>query len=237
MSTLRELQSEHRGGFQEGGVFYKSQSHFDRGQSIQISGGGSQQPTSRGEVTPYLNNFQKNLASIPPVRVPTVQDLTSVLPKTPAPVPVSALDTFNKMRAEQGVSDLETAVNDLTAQEDQLNAQFRVDTTAEKGKPVALNVIAGRIGEQEQLYRENLDFVQRQKSRKIDQLKTSYSLIDTIINLQQTDFNNAKSIYDSEYNKAFQMIDLIQSNFKLQYDVASEERKFATEQAKFAYEI
>lgn len=215
-----------------------------------LSGGGSTGGSSAtnnppkfgstSEVQNYLNDKQNSTysnLSNSQVKVDTsltgaMGEAQKLLPNVQAPEAPNMTQMFTGLREEFGVGAIEEEVNALKADEDALNAQFRVNRFSERGKPVAQNVIEGRVGEQENIYRENLDFVQRQMSRKVDQLKTAYGVIDTMMNLTQTDFNNARSVYNDKLDQAYKAITIAQGIQKTNIDQQNREQDMARANAQ-----
>src|SRR3990167_7878624 len=139
--------------------------------SLTPSQQAAQKPTSKEQVTPYLEQYQQGLynqANTPETKSLSEQALTA-LTTTQAPAPISRIETREALRGQYGVADLENKLTDLTAQEDEVVARLRQRTSLEEGKQVPMGVISGRITEVERQERENLDFVQRQKARVVDQ--------------------------------------------------------------------
>ena len=173
-------------------------------------------PTAPAEVQPYLD--QVALSKMVEKEQPQVRssaqiatDLKSegLLPTTTRPEAPKMVDTFKQLRSEQGVTTLEQSLNDLKAAEEELAGRFEAQRFSERGKPVALNVIQGRVSEEEQQYRMDLEFVQRQKSRVTDQLNVAYNLINTIMGLTNTDYQNAAASYDASFNQNLKTIELV----------------------------
>lgn len=136
---------------------------------------------------------------------------SSILPSSSTPAAPNFEGTFQQLRGQYGVGALETTINDLDAQEQDLRAQLRVSTNAELGKPVALNVIEGRVGEQERNMMERIDFISRQKSRAVQELQTANDAIENIMNFKKLDYDVAKDQYDTEFNNNLKMFDVIRS--------------------------
>ena len=170
-------------------------------------------PGSAEGVTPFLNDFQSGLfngLNAPETRVSTMEELKAeLLPASGLPEPLNRVERFDELRTSQGVADLEKTLNDLKGQEDEAAAQLRINTAAERGKPVAQGVIEGRVSEQERTARENVDFIQRQKSRITDELNTRYSLINTYMNLEGLDYNDALARYDTEFKQNIEFYNII----------------------------
>ena len=130
----------------------------------------------------------------------TYKDVTSAIkPTTPPPATPDLTQKFTDLRSQYGVEALETQLNDLKAQQDILYAQQRIRTAAEKGKPVAMGVIEGRVGEIERQEAERIDTVQRQMTNISNQLNTKYQMIDTYMKLADMDYDNAVAAYDRDF--------------------------------------
>jgi len=106
--------------------------------------------------------------------------------------------SLQSYRTEYGVESLETQLNDLKAQEQEIYEVMRTRRTAEKGKTVATNVIEGRISEAEAQEYERLSVIQRSIANTTDQLNTKYKLIDSLMQAKQLDYNSAVADYDKE---------------------------------------
>lgn len=197
-----------------------------------LQGQGAKLPSSSDQVTPYLNDYQNKLfnqTNAPEVRVQTIEEIKQKLePAGGAPAAISRVAERERMRGEMGVSSLEQTVNDLKAQEDEIVAQRRIRTQGEMDKPVALNVISGRVSEVERQENERLDAIGRQKSRAIDQLNTSYAIINQYVQDLGLDYGDAVQRYDSEFNKNLQMYDIIMKQESEARSEARENQKIAS---------
>lgn len=143
--------------------------------------------------------------------------------------------TYNKLISEQGISDLETTVNDLTNQENELRAQFRVNKAAEEGKPVAMNVIEGRVGEQERAANERLDAVLRQKDYATNQLKAKYDVVNNLIKLKGMDYDAASESYNTAFSQNLQMFNVVKGISDDQKDDLEREQDNARANTQIIY--
>lgn len=164
-------------------------------------------PKKRAQVPGYLSNYQKIVKKAKkqaksPLRtdaqikkeIKKELEVEGGIPEAP-----SLVDLYEKKREEYGIEDLEAQINDLKGEEDEIHARLRQRRHAEEGKPVAMGVMAGRVSEVERQERENLDFVQRQMARKVDQVQAAYGAVEMIVNLTNTDFQNAMSVYNTQF--------------------------------------
>ena len=173
----------------------------------------AQQPTTRSQVTPYLNNYQNSAFAAdgaPATKIPTLNELkTELTPAGGRPELLNRAAEFERLRDERGVEGLEEQLNDLIAQEDEEVAFFRKQRFDERGKPVAMGVIEGRIGEEENAAQERLDAIGRQKSRINDQLKTAYSAINMYMQFMGLDYQDANDRYNEDFSANLKMYDII----------------------------
>lgn len=196
--------------FTEGGkrdTFY----NVDQWNQRQTQKYGAAKPsTGEGDLPSYLNNFQDsvyNAASSPQLR----EQISAQLEPEgiEKPQTLNRVEEFNKMRNEMGVSTLETQLTDLKAQLEQQYATKRARTQEAQGKPVAMGVIAGRVGEVERQEAERIDTIGRQLNVISDQLNTSYNVISTYMNFKNMDYQDAVKAYDDEYNRNLQIYKLV----------------------------
>lgn len=174
----------------------------------------------------------------PPVRnaaddlVSAFKDITgksSLIPDFKMPDAPNFEESFLKMRQQYGLDSLEQTINDLDLQEQDLQAQLRVNKNNELGKPVALNVIEGRVGEQERNFMERIDFVQRQKSRAVAQLQTANDAIENIMTFRKMDYEVAKDKYNTEFNNNITLFNTIKG--AAEFSLSQKEREEDTARA------
>lgn len=178
--------------------------------------------TSQDEAKTFINaNQQSDAASAasaeePPTRnsvqsiTDQVSEVTSALtggekrPERP-----SYESQYSSLRAEQGIGSLEDKLNELTSAEDALYADLRAKKESETGKPVAMGVIEGRIGELSKQAQSDIDFITRQKNSITNQLKTKYSIVDTLMKYKEQDYTTAAADYDRQFSQAVQTFNLV----------------------------
>lgn len=117
--------------------------------------------------------------------------------------------TFAELQATQGTAELESQMADLNKDEKAIQARIRARKDYEASKPVAMGVISGKQAEIVKQEQEELDNVSRQKSYLTEQLNSKYNMVNTIMNLKQTDYKNAVDSYDKQFNQNIQTINFI----------------------------
>lgn len=222
--------------------------------NIQAGNWGSQQsapkPTQPEQVTPFLNQQQQQdfvnenqLQST--LDNPDVQNAQGQVDQafqdlqngTPLPVAPNLEQTFGQLREQYDVKTLEDDLNNLKAAEQEVYARLRIRSNNEKGQRVGLGVISGRVSEIEQQEREELDFVQRQITTRTNQVNSAYSLINTILQLKTSDFNNALQLYNAEFNKNVKMYEIAKDNYRDVRDFTQREKERAEDNAKANLQI
>lgn len=197
--------------------------------------------TSKDDAAVFINSNQESDASTartkdePPTRTkaPASETLTeayksitgksSLMPDSGKPDAPNFEATYNELRSKYNVGDLETRLNDLDAEEQAVIAQRRQRTTAEMDKPVALNVISGRVGEVERQENERLSYIATQKQGLAAQLQTSNAVIENTMNLKKLDYSTAKDEYDSEFSQNLQMFNVVKGLYDA--DVSEQDRE------------
>ncbi len=170
------------------------------------------QPQTSSAVTPSLNDFQNQLfqaVDAPRVKERTAEEIRALVTPPVRPELLDRIGMFEDLREEQGIVALEAALNDLTAQEDEIVASARQRGQAEEGKPVALGVIGGRQTEIQRQENEKLDFVQRQKARVVDQLRTANNTVSLYMNLHELNYQDASERFNADFNANLQIYNLI----------------------------
>lgn len=151
----------------------------------------------------------KSVSDEPPTRKTTdeiMADITkSVTPVTPAPEAPNTEASLAARREEYGVNDLETQLNDLNAQAAEIDAAKRARIADERAKPVATNVISGRVSEAERQENERIDALNRQITSISNQLTTKYGIIDTLMAAESTDYATASAAYDKQFAQNVQI--------------------------------
>lgn len=165
---------------------------------------------SASDLPGYLQNFQETAyqaAGSPELRESIIQQIEPEGMERPEPL--DRVETFEEMREEYGVADMETTLNDLKSQKEEIIATARQRQQAAEGEPVALGVIGGRVSEIERQTNERIDAINRQINTVTDQLQTSYGVIETYMNLMGQDYRDAVDAYNTEFNRNLQVYKLV----------------------------
>jgi len=136
-----------------------------------------------------------------------------VTPTTAAPAAAPKLeDTYNTLRANYGVTDLETQLNDLQNEEQTIRNTATNRKDYAESKPVSLGVIGGRQSEVDRQTSKQLTENLAQQSYLSNQLKTKYDIISNIMNFQQKDYENASAAYNTEFNRNIALLQQVRAD-------------------------
>ncbi len=146
----------------------------------------------------------------------TVQEImeeiqTAIAPDTAKPAEADFMGAITNYRSEYGVDALETQIDELRAQEQDLLAAKETRIAAERGKTVATNVIEGRVTQVERQENERIAAVQRSIANATNQLNTKYNIINTLMKAKEMDYSAAVASYDKEMSTNISMFNAAKS--------------------------
>lgn len=172
---------------------------------------------SASDLTGYLDTFQTtafnadNALAMGSTRATQLKnELSGGLE---APTPLNRTQTFLDLRGEYKVDALETQSNSLDAQIEAENALYETQRSQERAKPVAMNVIEGRISQEETAATERISFLTRQKNSITNQLNTAYTVIGQIMQFQTLDYNDAVKSYEDQFNQNLQIYNILRTEY------------------------
>jgi len=183
------------------------------------------QVNNQNDATKFINASQDDdivkasKSDEPPVRnaaqdlVTAFKDITgkdSLVPSVPLPSAPDFEQTYYNLRQQYGVQGLETSINEYDALEQDIQARLRERVDIEEGKPVAMNVIEGRVGETEKQEFRRLDEIGRAKQRAVNQLQSANDAIENIMTFRKMDYDVASDRYDKEFAQNLQLFNVIQ---------------------------
>lgn len=134
---------------------------------------------------------------------------SGMLPTNTAPTAPDLVGTYQNLTSQAGVTGLQQDITDLKSQQDAIAGQALVSKQAEQNKPVAENVIQGRVSTEQQQAQDQYDFIGRQLSRKTDELNSALTNIKAIMDFTQQDYSNAETSYNDQFQQAIATINLV----------------------------
>lgn len=161
-------------------------------------------------VTDYLGNIQDSIHNTPN----GVQNVSDILAQVKASLPQNRpavpnlTQTYTDLRTTYGLDTLDQQIKDTQAQLDAINGQFYTQQLDESGKPVAQNVIEGRIGQEQKQAILKSQPLQDQLKTLTNLYTSKLNIVQTLAQLTNTDYQNASSDYNNQYSQAISTIQL-----------------------------
>lgn len=212
-------------------------------------------PGNSGDVQGYLNDYHSLVSNLAKEYAQPMQSdaeimnevKSNLLPNTPIPQAPNMVATFESLRSDPKVSNLESKLAALKDQENAIKAQTQTSQAVEDGKPVATNVIQGRQTEEQRLADIQLSSLADQKAAVTDELNMRYTMIDNIMKYTQADYDNATKSYEEQFAQnqavftAFNSIKTEEINQKQQQEsnlitATGKEVDIAQQQEQFRYQ-
>jgi hypothetical protein len=122
--------------------------------------------------------------------------------------PVFATD-FEALRSEQGMSALGGQINSLETQIRDTEASLRQGLYNEEGQLRPMELIGTRQRELTRQAQEQMDALNRRKTTLVDEYNTKVNLVNNIMQLKMTDYDNAVNEYNTKFSQAIQMQTLL----------------------------
>lgn len=197
------------------------------------NGGGLSAPGNSAQTQQYLNDYHDLVKTAAEMfNQPTQSDAeimsnvkASLLPNTPVPQAPNMLQEYQTLRADPSVTSLESKLSQLKQQRNTIITQNQTNQAAEEGKPVAMNVIAGRQTQEQKEATIQLDSVNLQMQTVTDELTMRYTMIDNIMKYTQSDFTNAMTTYETQFKTNQAIYDAFNTAKQQQFTNKMEELK------------
>lgn len=160
----------------------------------------------------------------------TVVDMMAQQPTGGSDYQGKLADLRNKYNVQQDEQGLQSLDDEAMAIENDLVAR----RNAARSQPVAMGVIAGRVGEIERQQMERLNQVNRDRQYLANSLSQKQSIIGSMIDAYGADYKSAQEDFDKRYNRSMQAIDMFRT---IRKDEVSEKSALASaELAQKKYE-
>ena len=135
---------------------------------------------------------------------------SELTPAGGAPTTPSLTTKYEELRASQGVVPIEEEITSIRTEKADLLAQL---SKFKKAEPVGVSqgFAVGRISEEQQNVQDRIDFLTRQENASTDRLNNKNKYIETVMNLTESDYDNAVQQYNTAFSQNIQMQTAIQS--------------------------
>lgn len=194
-------------------------------------------PSNPADLKGYINTWQSNLmgavGNTPMDKLPadfglgaiSLEDITKNNPMPQAP---NLEQTYGQLREQSGVVSLEGSLNELKALQREQEAIKRQRLNSTRGEVSRMDAIEGRVSQVERQENERIDSLNREIAYKVDQINSANSAISTIMQFKQTDFQNAKSMWETTIQTSLEMYKQFRSDYE--FDKTFEQKQKEREQ-------
>ncbi|MCP3684689.1 MAG: hypothetical protein GY861_18635 [bacterium] len=123
-----------------------------------------------------------------------------------APEAQSTADLYDTLTSAAGIEDIQSQINDLDAQADELEAAFRQEKAGiMDGVAQVRGVLTGRVTAEERAKDERMDVINRARNVLQRQADSKNNIIDQQMKFAQTDYENASNSYNTAFNQQIQL--------------------------------
>lgn len=131
---------------------------------------------------------------------------------------------FEALRSEHGIAALETQLNTIDQDMSAVEASLRQGLYDIEGKLMPMELIGTRQRELKRQAQEQMDELSRRKQVLTNQYNTKIGLINSIMKLKEMDYNTANAAYNTSFNQAIQIQNLIEGRLSKDAQIANQER-------------
>ena len=124
---------------------------------------------------------------------------------TTGPTAPNLVDTYNKLRADNNLDNLESQVNDVNKSINDLDAAYLAGTHKVEGQLAPMEILQGRTNVLQQQYNEQRTVLVNQQNELNQQITQKNNVISQMMTLTQQDYTNARSAYNDSFDQALQL--------------------------------
>lgn len=143
---------------------------------------------------------------------------------------------LSALRSQYGVQQDEQGLQSLDDEAMAIENDLVARRNAARSQPVAMGVIAGRVGEIERQQMERLNQVNRDRQYLANSLAQKQSIIGSMMDAYGADYKAAQEAFDSKYNHAMDAINMFRQIKKDETDEKAAMANAALAQKKFEEE-
>lgn len=156
-------------------------------------GGTTIDASALGAGTPQPDAYTSELTRL---REQTSTALTNLkLPSAP-----NLAESFNSFQTKLNITDLETELNSITAEQRNLQDSYKMGVDKLRGETLPMDVISGNEKELQTQYNQRQSLLDSRRATVADMLRTRQSLVSTMMDLTQRDYANSVQAYEAQYS-------------------------------------
>lgn len=139
-------------------------------------------------------------------------------------------EMYKDLSTEYGLDAINTMLNDLQARRDALQLTNRRRLEYSENQPVSMDVIGGQQSEIQRQTDREMESINYNINVLANQQQSALQIINLMMDLEQTDYQNAMTAYNTRFNNKLQQIQLIN-------DMLVTERQFGFELKQWEQDV
>jgi hypothetical protein len=159
-----------------------------------------------------------NTPSTPPGQSPFEKDFANMMGDQQAPPAPDLIDTYNVYNSAYKVEDAQKQVDDAQTEIDNLDAAYVAGTHDAQNQLKPMEILRGDAAKLQQQYTEKRMLAQNKLSLATRILEGKQKMVETMVNLTDKNYENARTQYNDNYTRAFEMAKAIRSNMESDRD-------------------
>jgi hypothetical protein len=171
---------------------------------------------ARDQTPPTRDGEQAQTQSAVSSLVNTTQD---------APEQPDLTERFKELREDAGLENLETRLSTLRSEKQEMQAQLRERARDARGEAVPTNVIEGRISQMEFQNQQRINQINREINHVATQIEQKTQTVERLMQYEQTEYENAVDRFDANFNRAMNIVQVMQDQRRLEMAKDQEERQ------------
>lgn len=155
-----------------------------------------------------------------PQSTPFETDFANLLGDQKSPPAPDLIDTYNVYNTAYKIEDAQKTVDDAQTELDNLDAAFVAGTHDTQNQLKPMEILRGDAAKLQQQYTEKRMLAQNKLSLATRILEGKQKMVETMVNLTDKNYENARNQYNDNYTRAFEMAKQIRSNAESDRDFA-----------------
>lgn len=184
-------------------------------------------PSHANDVGKYLDSYQKTVSDKLPNNVSDLgfqgaENAINQAAGSVRPTPPNTAAEFAQLSGQYGITTLNQQLTDAINKRNKIQESVRTAAAKTENQPgVTADVVAGRESEQQRLAQIQVDSANQEIETISTQLNTANNIVSTIMQFNQTDYQNASKAYNDQFDQNMKYQELLNSEAIQENKVAS----------------
>lgn len=137
-----------------------------------------------------------------------------------APTAPKMVDTYNTLRSQEGLPALETSMNELKKKIRDMDASYEAGDAKQQDRKAPMEIIGSKQQKLYTQYKQERIKLENDLATLKDEYTTKLNAIGQVMQFTAQDYNNASSEYQTKFNNAIKLYDMIDKESDEKVNVA-----------------